>query len=318
MIPAATALKTTVSECHGVEIDLEKFRSFVMARADTQCMQRIRIHQRFVEFMSTIEKISDGKDIWSLEEMAGEKQKILLTFAAQPSTTHHVERGVKLGAFARKTGKQEMKVSMHVMASNPFREFTRREFENPDNEDDDEQQDTMKVKVKRLTARQSILEMEKRCGQLRLEKLEKMKPDVKAYNERRKKIANAISVKEMTYLAERSLEKKISLMQNKEPREIEFRYEKIDGWDIPPRCDGRVVFSDLRKGLHLEDLKKELQYREDMPTVPQPTFRIFVKQLVENEKRLLRERNPTAKEEEIDVMGKVFTPQCPEALFKIA
>jgi hypothetical protein len=298
--PDPASLGKFKSECHGLEVDLEKFRAFVIARADAQRMQRIRLHDRFVEFESTIEKIADGKDIWSLEEMEEEKHRILSAFAAQPSTTHHVERGVKLGAFARKTGKQEMKVSMHVMASNPFREFTRKEFEEPENEDEDEHPETMSVRVKQLSPRQSIMEMEKRCADLRLQKVEMMKPDIVAYNERRKKVANAISVKDMTYLAERSMEKKFSLLENKEPREIEFRYEKIDG-----------------KDLHTEDLKKELQQREDMPAVPKINFTILKRQLIENEKRLLRERNPTADETEIEVMAKVFSPQCPDALFTI-
>ena len=37
-------------------------------------------------------------------EMGGEIHKILSAVSAQPSTTRHVERGVKLGAFARKEG----------------------------------------------------------------------------------------------------------------------------------------------------------------------------------------------------------------------
>jgi hypothetical protein len=302
---------------------MDKFREFVIARADTQRMQRIRLHDRFVEFQSTIEKIADGKDIWSLKEMEEEKHKILSAFAAQPSTTHHVERGVKLGAFAQKTGKQEMKVSMHVMASNPFREFTKKEFEEQDNDDNDDDDDEeehperMTVKVKRLSPRQLIMELEKRCTELRLQKLEMMKSDILAYNERKKKVAKAISVKEMTYLAERSMEKKFSLMENKEPREIEFRYEKIEGWDVPARCKGKVVFSKLKKDLHTEDLQKELQHREDMPAVPKTNFTILKRQLIENEKRLLRERNPTADETEIEVMAKVFSPQCPDALFTI-
>jgi hypothetical protein len=32
-----------------------------------------------------------------------------------------------------------------------------------------------------------VFELEKRCAAMRLEKLEKMKPDIVAYNERRKK-----------------------------------------------------------------------------------------------------------------------------------
>jgi hypothetical protein len=90
------------------------------------------------------------------------------------------------GAFAQKTGKQEMKVSMHVMASNPFREFTKKEFEEQDNDDDDDEEEhpeTMTVRVKQLSPRQSIMEVEKQCAKLRLQKLEMMKPDIVAYNE---------------------------------------------------------------------------------------------------------------------------------------
>jgi hypothetical protein len=48
-------------------------------------------------------------------------------------------------------GKQELKVLLHVMASNPFREFTRKEFEeqlNDDDDDDDEEREMMTMKVK--------------------------------------------------------------------------------------------------------------------------------------------------------------------------
>jgi hypothetical protein len=89
------------------------------------------------------------KNIWSQQGMIEEKHKVLSAFAAQPSTTHHVERGVKLGAFAKKTGKQKLKVLLHVMASNPFREFTRKEFEEQLNDDDDdEEREMMTMKVK--------------------------------------------------------------------------------------------------------------------------------------------------------------------------
>jgi hypothetical protein len=98
-------------------------------------------------------------------------------------------------------------------------------------------------------------------------------------------------VKEMTYLAERSMEKKFSLLENKEPREIEFRYEKIEGWDVPTRCTGKVVFSQLKKDIHFEDLKKELQHREDMPAVPKINFTILKRQLIENEKDALTEKS---------------------------
>jgi hypothetical protein len=43
------------------------------------------------------------------------------------------------------------------------------------------------------------------------------------------------------------METKFSLLENKEPREIEFRHQKIEGWDVPARCTGKVVFSQLKK-----------------------------------------------------------------------
>jgi hypothetical protein len=52
------------------------------------------------------------------------------------------------------------KVSMHVMASNPFREFTRKE--------------TLTIMAKQLFPLQSIMEMEKRFAELRLQELDKM------------------------------------------------------------------------------------------------------------------------------------------------
>jgi hypothetical protein len=175
------------------------------------------------------------------------------------------ERGVKLGAFARKTGNREMKVSMQVMASYPFREFTKKVFEEQDDDDydDEEHPETMTEKVKRLSPRQSILEMENRCAKLRLQKLEMMKLNI------------VVGKAQMTYLAERSMEKKFSLMENKEPGEIEFRCKKFEGWDVPARCKGKVVFSKLKKDLHIEDLEKELQHREDMPAVPKTNFTIL-------------------------------------------
>jgi hypothetical protein len=94
-------------------------------------------------------------------------------------------------------------------------------------------------------------------------------------------------------------------------------YQQDGGWDVPARCKGKVVFSKLKKNLHTEDLQKELQHREDMPAVPKTNFTILKRQLIENEKRLLRERNPNADETKIKVMAKVFTPQCPDALFTI-
>jgi hypothetical protein len=54
-----------------------------------------------------------------------------------------------------------------------------------------------------------------------------------------------------------------------------------------------------------------------MPAVPKTNFTILKRQLIEKEKNLLRQRNPTANEIEISVMAKVFASQYPDALFTV-
>ena len=284
-------------------------------------VDQIRLHSRFGEFRELIEKIANGADLWNDAEHLQERKRVLLTFAAQPSTTHHVERGVKLGALAKKTGKQELKVSLHVMASNPFREFTKRDLKSNEDEDDgdedEDEEEEPSTKTKRLSARESSVEIEKRIAELGLKKLSVLQRDQEAYEQKKKDIANAISIKNNSYLVERSMWKKLSLIEKKQPKELEFALEQIEGWDVPPRLEGKIVFSDLRKDKHLQDLIKELQHREDMPSDPAPTFTTYKKQLIANEKKLLREKYPTATESEINIMAKLFAPQCHEALFSI-
>jgi DNA-binding response OmpR family regulator len=78
------------------------------------------------------------------------KHKSFICFCR--TTVHHAscrERS-ETWAFEKKAGKQELKVLLHVMASNPFREFTRKEFEEQlnDDDDDDEEREMMTMKVK--------------------------------------------------------------------------------------------------------------------------------------------------------------------------
>jgi hypothetical protein len=63
--------------------------------------------------------------------------------------------------------------------------------------------------------------------------------------------------------------------------------------------------------------RESLQDTSGLPAVPKINFTILKQQLMENEKKLLRQRNPTANGTEISVMAKVFAPQCPDALFTI-
>ena len=223
----------------------------------------------------------------------------------------------KLGAFARKTGKQEIKVSLRVMASNPFREFTRKEFEKKDDEDDDEDDDEMKVKTVRLSPREVLAQLVERCDQLRVQKLAVMTPDPAKWNERRDKAKKGLSDKDFSYLKQRSFDKKMALMQNSEPQVLRLQHEKIDGWDVPPRLDGKIVFSDLKKDHHKDALIEELRHRMALPAVERPGFLVFKKALMEHEKQLLRAEFPTADEEQIELLAKTFKPQCPGLSFVV-
>ena len=224
---------------------------------------------------------------------------------------------MKLGAFARKTGKQEIKVSLRVMASNPFREFTRKEFEKKDDEDDDEDDDEMKVKTVRLSPREVLAQLVERCDQLRVQKLAVMTPDPAKWNERRAKATKGLSDKDFSYLKQRSFDKKMALMQNSEPQVLRLQHEKIDGWDVPPRLDGKIVFSDLKKDHHKDALIEELRHRKALPAVERPGFLVFKKALMEHEKQLLRAEFPTADVEQIDLLAKTFRPQCPGLIFAV-
>jgi hypothetical protein len=48
-----------------------------------------------------------------------------------------------------------------------------------------------------------------------------------AYNERKKKVANAVSVKEMTYFADPTLEKRFSLMETRGQEKSIFGNRKL-------------------------------------------------------------------------------------------
>jgi hypothetical protein len=56
---------------------------------------------RYQKFETVIEKIAEGADIWKHTDLGDARNDVLMTFAAQPSTTHHVERGVELGNFVK-------------------------------------------------------------------------------------------------------------------------------------------------------------------------------------------------------------------------
>ena len=144
-----------------------------------------------------------------------------------------------------------------------------------------------------------------------------MTPDPAKWNERRAKATKGLSDKDFSYLKQRSFDKKMALMQNSEPQVLRLQHEKIDGWDVPPRLDGKIVFSDLKKDHHKDALIEELRHRMALPAVERPGFLVFKKALMEHEKQLLRAEFPTADVEQIDLLAKTFRPQCPGLIFAV-
>jgi len=96
----------------------------------------------------------------------------------------------------------------------------------------------MTIKVKCLSPQLLIMEMDKRCANLRLRKQKMLKPDIMAYNERKKIVAKAIYVKEMTYLAEQSMEKSSCKWRKRSLEKSSFGTRKLK--DGMSRQDSRA------------------------------------------------------------------------------
>jgi hypothetical protein len=68
-----------------------------------------------------IERIAEGANIWdrTIENKAA-RLHVLWTHAPAATTQHQCKRAVKIESSMTKTGKSELKVSMHALASNGF------------------------------------------------------------------------------------------------------------------------------------------------------------------------------------------------------
>ena len=195
-----------------------------------------------------------------------------------PSTTHHVERGVGFGADLHATSKRELKLSHYAMASNEFRGDVAR----PDTKDDDQDDDTVSVasgeeKPKRGDGRgkHKAVDLERLVRKVDDDLKQLKEVDGSTYDADRKRIGDAISGKSGTYLKERSDEKKAALLaQMDEISEVALRLEAIEGWDVPPTLNGMFRFSDLRKNIHMEEMKQELMYRQ-VDVLARDTFTVL-------------------------------------------
>jgi hypothetical protein len=98
-------------------------------------------------------------------------------------------------------------------------------------------------------------------------------------NETRKMVSDAITDHRFSYWKQRSLDKKNNLFEKREIGQPKSTRESTDGWDVPPRLLGKIVFSELRKEHHLDAIKTELMKREALPATHDPTYTAYVKAL---------------------------------------
>jgi hypothetical protein len=102
------------------------------------------------------------------------------------------------------------------------------------------------------------------------------------------------------------LDKKNNLFEKREIGQPKSKKESTDGWDVPPRLQGKIVFSDLRKDHHKEVLITELTKREALPATHNPSFTNYLNALKSHEWRRLRGLHKGLPKSEIDKMAKLF------------
>jgi hypothetical protein len=99
--------------------------------------------------------------------------------------------------------------------------------------------------------------------------------DIEGYNATRKEVSDATTDHRWSYWKRRLLYKKINLFKKREIGQPKSKKESTDGWDIAPRLQDKVVFSELRKEHHLDAIITELTKQEALPALMiMPTPRI--------------------------------------------
>ena len=300
-----------LSPIHGQSLYPKNFKDW-LERMVENARQKIRDSQLFQENKMLIVKVARGSDIWNDANCIADKKYVLKRFAAQPSTTHHVERGVKFGAHLASTNRSELKVAQYAMASNGFKGEAPLEIREDDLDDMDEKRsrrgDTrglpklndMEKNVRDITQKLSGVT-------LRFESATK-------YVERREELKQLWTDKSETFLAKRSDDKKNSVVSRlhgvDENAESSNQWERETGWDKQPRVIGKIAFGDLRKDAHKGDIIVEL--RERMPNTPIDNdwnYTQLKKQLQEHVMNEITTEHPTLKPSEVKDMAKSFKPK---------
>jgi hypothetical protein len=158
-----------------------------------------------------IKVLACGVDIWSKQEHhLPDGKNILSRFCAQPSTTHHVERGVKLGSHLASTGRSELKVAQYdAMASNGFKGETPTEIREKDLEDNNKKR--MKGDTRGLPKLKDIEASVRSIGKRLVGVAWKLGGGFQ-FSEVRKQFAAQWTDKSTSFLTQRSKDKKNSIM----------------------------------------------------------------------------------------------------------
>ena len=319
------------SNIHNSVINLNRLKEWLNRECSIDARTAIRASCHYVDNLALLSAISQGQlDLWKDEAAAAggvlqdHKMVVLMKYAAQPSTTHHVERGVKFGRQLAKSGRSEKKISQYAMAANNFKqEAIINSLEQQEIDEEDEEQKRQRTGTGRGLPK--LQQMSDIVVELANQKAQLLRVDEGAtYNSMRNRIRKALHEDEASYLKIRSEQKRTDLLTKvMKNRGTQYAIESIEGWDVTPRVKGMTVFSDLRKNNHIGDLITELLLWVDpnhwngvsLRTLNFTQLRKLLQDHVVNE---LKQQNPQLDEEAIKKMSKTFKKRCPDDIFKSA
>jgi hypothetical protein len=223
---------------------------------------------------AALEAIAAGADMWDevihdSDSVLGKFRKIYFThFSAFPTTNQDVERGVKKKNSIAETGRRSKKSSSYAIAGNlslglqptvPDKNPTPDNTEDEDSGEDDGIMDTSKKKKRSPVGTHAAMEtFTKAEAQWALvEKLMKSN----AYKEASVSLKADVTDKEKDLQIERVARKLNKFEVGRESDKGLNAIQRKQDFDHTPLALGEIVWGDLRKAHHLEDVFKELQYR---------------------------------------------------------
>jgi len=254
------------SKIHQRTIDLQRLIDFLQ-RETLETIEMIRSQEVVERFKVTLQKISEGFNIWDRtnDETEEHRLKVLQCFSAQCSNQQNNERLVKATTYIKRTGKSEKKANIYGIASNGFAKDIREESFFQEAEADpqhaDHQHELFSTKRVKRYYQDKVFQLHTTVIE-KLQKLAFIARDMggQTYTDLHTQIHQNLTSNEQTHLEKRK-KRKLNDLAQKCHQQPDNAIIRRTGVDIQPRLRGMVVFSELRAKLHTKDLEKELSAR---------------------------------------------------------